>query len=477
MRELPAGWCYANVADVGDVGGGLTLNSSKRSASKHIAPLLSVAAVQFRHIKIAAASTIGLTPEDGDKGRLEAGDLLVVEGNGSVGQIGRVAIWREQIADARHQNHLIRIRPRVVSEYLLEWLASAEGRRAIVSGATSVSGLYNLNLAKVSALPVPVPPLAEQRRIVAKIDELFARTRKAKEALDRIPPLLDKLKKAILAAAFRGDLTKEWRRSAVTGKREGVVARGQDGPTTLPPEWVWLPFNAIFDVKGGTQPPKSEFSDKPLPGYVRLLQIRDFASEEHPVYIKDAARWSKCEEEDVMIARYGASLGRILTGKAGAYNVALVRLIRLRNDIHLGWCRYLLESDWFQGPLKSVSRSAQDGFNKDELGPRLLPVAPAVEQVVIAGAVAAAMQTVDTHNRLVAAARHRLTSLESAILAKAFRGELVPQDPNDEPASVLLERIRAERAAAPATKKTRGRPKAAVPAKPASRLRTSRATT
>ena len=136
----------------------------------------------------------------------------MVEGNGSLAHIGRVALWNDEIPGSRHQNHIIRVRSRRVDpRYLLEWFSSPGGRGCIISEATSASGLYTLSLKKVSRLPVPLPPDEEQRRIVAKIEALFARSRRAKEALDAIPPLLDRLRQSILAAAFRGDLTADWR--------------------------------------------------------------------------------------------------------------------------------------------------------------------------------------------------------------------------------------------------------------------------
>jgi hypothetical protein len=86
---LPEGWRWAALADVADVSGGLTKNSSKRGASEEIVPLVSVAAVQHRFIDVSQIGSIGVTREDGDRGQLRRGDLLVVEGNGSLAHIGR----------------------------------------------------------------------------------------------------------------------------------------------------------------------------------------------------------------------------------------------------------------------------------------------------------------------------------------------------------------------------------------------------
>jgi len=117
-----------------------------------------------------------------------------------------------------------------------------------------------------------------------------------------------------------------------------------------------------------------------------------------------------------------------------------------------------LQSSTCRDVLSSVSRSAQDGFNKGDLEAITFPMMPLVEQKVLAMQATASLADIDRMVTEAAASRRLLDRLDQAILAKAFRGELVPQDPSDEPASALLDRIRAERANAP--KATRGRRKA-----------------
>jgi type I restriction enzyme S subunit len=148
----------------------------------------------------------------------------------------------------------------------------------------------------------------------------------------------------------------------------------------LPNGWIEARFGQLFDFKGGSQPPKATFSDHQKAGYVRLLQIRDFDSDAKAVFIKDHPRWPKCSTEDIMIGRYGASVGRILTGKAGAYNVALVKMLFDRELVDASWVRLFLLSDNFQKPLKRISRSAQNGFNKADLEKITVPLAPLFEQ-------------------------------------------------------------------------------------------------
>lgn len=91
----------------------------------------------------------------------------------------------------------------------------------------------------------------------------------------------------------------------------------------LPAGWMWTDLGSILDFKGGSQPPKSTYIYAPNKGYIRLLQIRDFGDNEVPTFIKKEFASKICVSKDVLIARYGASLGRILTGMNGAYNVAM----------------------------------------------------------------------------------------------------------------------------------------------------------
>ncbi|MBX3465529.1 MAG: restriction endonuclease subunit S [Planctomycetes bacterium] len=205
---VPDGWCWSSVGEVADVDGGLTRHAEKRSAATRQVPLVSVAAVRFRRIDIAEIGLIGLLPSDGDKARLERGDLLVVEGNGSRDQIGRVAIWDADTPDARHQNHLIRVRARggIDSRFLLEWLASPGGRERLERAATSVSGLYNLSLSKVAGIDIPLPTLTEQAEIVRIVASLLRWVDAIERSVRDQVEALGRFDQAILAKAFRGEL-------------------------------------------------------------------------------------------------------------------------------------------------------------------------------------------------------------------------------------------------------------------------------
>ena len=95
----------------------------------------------------------------------------------------------------------------------------------------------------------------------------------------------------------------------------------------LPKGWAQVPFMDVFDIQGGTQPPKSSFRYEPTAGYVRLLQIRDFGEKPVPTYVPSRPTLKTCNDSDILIGRYGASVGRICTGMKGAYNVALAKVV------------------------------------------------------------------------------------------------------------------------------------------------------
>ncbi|MFZ6761422.1 restriction endonuclease subunit S [Pseudoroseomonas sp. WGS1072] len=168
----------------------------------------------------------------------------------------------------------------------------------------------------------------------------------------------------------------------------------------LPAGWAWRWFTDVMDIEGGTQPPASTFAAMARPGYVRLVQIRDFDSDTHLTYIPDSRKWRKCGRDDVLIARYGAALGRICRGLDGAYNVALAKVV-VTDEIKRSFAYYLLKSAYFQGPLLAMGgRSAQAGLNKDGLAVIALPVPPLPEQDAIVSILSALDDKIDLNRRM-----------------------------------------------------------------------------
>lgn len=213
----------------------------------------------------------------------------------------------------------------------------------------------------------------------------------------------------------------------------------------LPDGWRWVKFGDVLEMSGGAQPPKSTFIYAPKKGYVRFLQIRDFGDKEVPTYIKESDAHKTCEENDILIARYGASVGKILTGKKGAYNVAMGKVIFLNDELDRRFVYYLLQSSYFQEPIRQTSRTAQAGFNGNDIKPINIPLPPLPEQHRIVKKIESLFAEARTARAALSRAEPLLKKFRQVVLSAAFRGELTERDANDEPASVLLERIHPER--------------------------------
>ena len=148
----------------------------KRAPQSNAFPYIGVSNVQRGRLDVATLARFELFRGELDRLRLEPGDLLVVEGNGSPNEIGRCAIWGGEIVDCVHQNHIIRCRPLVegLERFTLVYLNSPPGMATMRKLAVTSAGLYNLSVGKIQRIAIPLPPLAEQHRIVAKVDELMA---------------------------------------------------------------------------------------------------------------------------------------------------------------------------------------------------------------------------------------------------------------------------------------------------------------
>lgn len=149
-------------------------------------------------------------------------------------------------------------------------------------------------------------------------------------------------------------------------------------------DWTYKKLGEVCDFQGGSQPPKEEWIDEYKEGYIRMLQIRDFTQSRAftKEYIKITNRIKTCKKDDILIGRYGASVGKILTGEEGAYNVAIMKTIPDESIISKDYAKLFFQSPSFQHFLQSVcnSRAAQAGFSKSDISDYLIPVPPIGEQ-------------------------------------------------------------------------------------------------
>jgi type I restriction enzyme S subunit len=207
LPGLPEGWGWATMRELADVIGGLTKNPAREKMSIR-APYLRVANVQMGSLDLSQMKEIGVTNDDLQRASLETGDLLIVEGNGSIDQIGRCAIWNGEVTGCVHQNHIIKVRftEPVLPRWCFIWLLSPHGRHQIEQVAASTSGLHTLSISKVEALPVPIPPPAEAAEILRRVSDALAAGADTLAVLDAETADAARLKQSILKAAFEGRL-------------------------------------------------------------------------------------------------------------------------------------------------------------------------------------------------------------------------------------------------------------------------------
>jgi len=210
LPELPEGWRWTNMESTGVVSGGLTKNSKRNKLFQQM-PYIRVANVYADKLKLEDISNIGIKESEIERVLLEKGDLLVVEGNGSLDQIGRAALWDGSISPCVHQNHIIKVRfnPTKIGKYILLWLLSKKGRKEITNVASSTSGLYTLGISKVASLFVPLPPLAEQHRIITEVERRLSICDKMEETITESLQKAESLRQSILKKAFEGKLLNE----------------------------------------------------------------------------------------------------------------------------------------------------------------------------------------------------------------------------------------------------------------------------
>ena len=180
-----------------------------RSPKDNPIPYLAVANVYRDIIDLSDIRYFEVTPEEIEKLKLQDKDILIVEGNGSGNEIGRCAMWHNELPLCIHQNHIIRMRNKtadVLPEYVLYYLNSQAGKSVMQERAKTTAGLFNLSAGKVKTIPLPFASLDEQIEIVRILDDLLVKEQQAKEAAEGVLEQIDLMKKAILARAFRGEL-------------------------------------------------------------------------------------------------------------------------------------------------------------------------------------------------------------------------------------------------------------------------------
>ncbi|MCU0835837.1 MAG: restriction endonuclease subunit S [Chromatiaceae bacterium] len=336
--------------------------------------------------------------------------------------------------------------------------------RPIAEERATGTTFKELSGAAASRLPVEIAPTNEQKRIADKLDAVLARVDACRERLDRVPDILKRFRQAVLAAAVSGKLTEDWRGGRAEPLEHSRIAFDDDS-VSVPSTWSLVRLTELIDpvrplCYGVVQPGAEVEAGIPLirvqdlhRGSVLVEELRTVSSE-----IDDQYRRSRVRSDDLLVSVVG-TIGRLALVPPGVEaNIArAIARIACKDGVNPRWIYIWLSCDTLQWWLtKSAREVARKTLNLSELGGTQIALPSHEEQAEIIRRVETLFTYADRLEARYAAARVRVAGLTPALLDKAFRGELVPQDPRDEPASVLLERIRAARAAAP-VKSRRGR--------------------
>ena len=203
LPELPEGWVWVRLEAIAALKGGITVDSKRRDPTARSVPYLRVANVQRGYLDLSEVKTINAPASDIEALRLQHGDILFNEG-GDRDKLGRGWIWEGQLADCIHQNHVFRARlisPDILPK-LLSWWGNSFGKDYFQREGKQTTNLASINLTKLSAFPVPLPPLSEQLRIVADVDRRLSLVRETEAQVDANLQRAERLRQSILSQAF-----------------------------------------------------------------------------------------------------------------------------------------------------------------------------------------------------------------------------------------------------------------------------------
>lgn len=329
------------------------------------------------------------------------------------------------------------------------------------------TGMQHITKGKFDRININVPPLAEQNRIVAAVEQLLARVNALRERLDRVPGLLKAFRQAVLAAACSGRLTEGWRAenfNQVKPKDEGIPDENCRNLFPIPEFWIWTKVGEkTQNVQYGLSIKANDAKETGIP-ILRMGNIQDgtidFTDLKYiPADEKEISQFY-LEKGDLLFNRTNSPE---LVGKSAVFNSNekmtfasyLIRIKVNQNDLLPEYLNYWITSVWGREWARMVRTDgvSQSNINAMKIKEMLLPLPPLPEQHEIVRRVESLFALADRIEQRVALGKERADRLTQAILAKAFRGELVPTEAElariegreYEPASVLLERIRREK--------------------------------
>lgn len=475
--ELPNGWAWATLDQLAK-GRSQSVDPSKYRSEKF--ELYSIPGFDSGSPEYLAGEEIGST-----KQLVGEGDVLISKINPRINRVWLVGKGKKLRKIASTEWIVFPRNDCVDGKYLKCFLRQHAVRNFLATNVSGVGGsLMRVKPSTFDGYRIPIAPLSEQRRIVEKIETLFAELDKGEESLRQVQVLLARYRQSVLKAAVTGELTADWRAQRagqlehgrdllariLKARRENWQGRGKYKepvePDTsnlpeLPDGWVWATVEQVIDSarNGLSKKPTSTPNGFPI---LRISTVRPMSVDVTDIRYYPASNVSEVElfwveKGDLLFTRYNGSTRLVgVCGQMREESPVLYpdKLIRVRL-VDRGAFACFVEMAWNTGETRNYiasrikTTSGQQGVSGTDIKAAPFPLPPFEEQRLIAGRVQEAFERIEALEASCVSEMNRSTTLRQSILKDAFSGRLVPQDPDDEPASELLARIRAQRAAQP----------------------------
>lgn len=477
LPVLPEGWEWVRFGILlGELRNGI---STKPELSQPGFPILRISAVRSGSVSLNEHRFLPRGADLLAEYGLRDGDLLFTRYNGSLELLGVCGMVRGLgTTPLLYPDKLMRVRfdhGHVLPAYAELFFQSAAARDRLTAQSRSSAGQQGISGGDIKSQPFALPPFREQQRLVEAIEAARIRVDAACHHLSRVPAILTRFRQAVLAAACSGGLTEDWRSSNSDALVPLAVSRTpptlpDDELPDLPEGWVWTTVgsvaasekNSITDGPFGSNL-KTEHYMANGPRVIRLQNIGDYRFVDLRAHISrehfDLLAKHQIQAGDVAIACLGDPVPRACEIPSSV-GPAIVKAdcVRFKPNPSLAnqsyLCYVLNDSATRLRMSEIVHGVGRARLNLQQIKSIPVPLPPLAEQVEIVRRVESMLRLHDEiANRVTLAAEHS-NALKQSILAKAFRGELVPTEAelarregrDYEPASVLLERIRAERA-------------------------------
>ena len=460
MSELPTGWANFRIDEIADYN------------PKHPKETSDATPVSFVPMTVIAENSKSIG-QHGNRplGQVRKGYTHFADGDVLIAKItpcfenGKGAIANNLvngIGCGTTELHVLRPSGVVLKEYLYYFLHREQFRKQAKTKMTGTAGQLRVPSDYLKSIELPLPPLNEQKRIVAKLDELLPKVEACKERLQKIPAILKRFRQSVLAAAVSGKLTEEWR--IHKGDNTGLSSDDE-----LPESWLRRTIADVIEgLKYGTSVKCT--SEKQGSAVLRIPNIVSGAMELSNLKYGKLEQ-SECEalalkRGDILLIRSNGSVK--LVGRTAlvrkeheglAYAGYLIRLRPKTEMIDPEYFNLLFSSTAMRNQIEIPARSTSgvNNINSEEVRALKLPLPPLDEQVEIVRLVSVLLDRITRLNHRLETSNRLSQRTIDSILSKAFSDTLVPQDPNDEPAAVLLERIKQAKAGEVGGKTRRGR--------------------